>query len=68
MSRRDEDELIQTYNVFDQLRPVSADGLDGLEDIDLPVLDDLLDAGVGGAVNAGARLPVPAEEDRSGSD
>jgi len=31
---------------------MTADGLDGLEDVHLTVLDDLLDAGVGRAVHA----------------
>ena len=40
------------YQVFNQLRPVPPDGLDGLEDVDLAVLDDLLDAGVGSTVHS----------------
>ena len=40
-----------TYQVLDELWSVSADSFDGLEDVHLPVLDDLLDAGVGRAVH-----------------
>lgn len=36
------------------------DSLDGLEDVHFAVLDDLLDAGVGGAVHPGAAASVPA--------
>ena len=41
---------------------MSADGLDGLEDVDLAVLDHLLDARVRRAVDARATLAVSAEE------
>ena len=43
---------LSVYQVLDKLWPVPPDGLDGLEDVDLPVLDDLLDARVRGAVHA----------------
>lgn len=39
---------------------MSPDSLDGLEDVHFAVLDDLLDAGVGGAVHPGAAASVPA--------
>ena len=40
---------------------MSADGLHCLEDVHLPVLDDLLDAGVSGAVHPGPPDPVLAD-------
>ena len=43
---------------------MSADGLDGLEDVDLAVLDHLLDARVRRAVDARATLAIPAEQRR----
>lgn len=52
--------LLMPYNVFHQLRPVSPDGLDCLKHVDFAVLDDLLDASIGGAVYPGPRLPIPA--------
>ena len=39
-----------------------AHGLDSLEDIDLAVLDDLLDAGVGRTVHTCTGLTIPAKE------
>ena len=42
-----------------------ADRLDRLEDVDLAVLDDLLDARVRGAVDARARLAVPGNKEKS---
>ena len=42
---------------------MTPDGLDCLEDVYLPVLDHLLDAGVGGAVHAHAGLPVPVVDE-----
>jgi hypothetical protein len=50
---------------LDKLRAVSSDRLDGLEDVDLAVLDDLLDAGVRGAVDAGAGLAVAGNADKA---
>jgi len=44
--------ILVLSQVLDKLWPVPPDGLDGLEDVDLPVLDDLLDARVRGAVHA----------------
>ena len=52
-----------TYNALDELRPVPSDRLDGLEDVDLAVLDHLLDARVRRAVHARARLAVPRNKE-----
>ena len=51
---------MNTHDVLDELRPMSAHRLDGLEDVDLAVLDHLLDARVRRAVDARATLSVPA--------
>ncbi len=45
---------------------MSPDRLDCLEDVDLPVLDDLLDAGVRGAVDTNAGLTVTGRGKRGG--
>ena len=50
--------IISTHQVLHQLRSVSADRLDCLEDVHLAVLDDLLDAGVSSAVHPGPSNPV----------
>ena len=52
---------ISTHQVLHQLRSVSADRLDCLEDVHLPVLDDLLDAGVSSAVDSGPPDAVLAD-------
>ena len=54
-----------TYQVLDELWSVSADSFYGLEDVHLPVLDDLLDAGVGSAVHAGPGLAVAVDQGRA---
>lgn len=46
------------YHVFDKLRSVSAHGLDSLEDIDFPVLNDLLYARVSGTIDPATTSPV----------
>ena len=51
---------MNTHDVLDELGPVPAHRLDGLEDVDLAVLDHLLDARVRRAVDARAPLAVPA--------
>ena len=52
---------MNTHDVLDELLPMSAHRLDGLEDVDLAVLDHLLDARVRRAVDARATLPVPVQ-------
>ena len=53
---------MSTHDVLDELWPMSAHRLDGLEDVDLAVLDHLLDASVRRAVHASAALTVPATQ------
>lgn len=45
-------------HVLDVFWAMSADGSNGLEDVHFSVLDDLLDASVGGAVDSAAGAPV----------
>ena len=40
---------------------MSTDVLDGLEDVDFAVLNDLLDAGIGRKVHAHSRRPIPCQ-------
>ena len=54
-----------TDDVLDELRPMSPDRFDRLEHVDLSVLDDLLDAGVGSAVHAGPGLAVAVDQGRA---
>lgn len=54
-----------TYNVLNQLRPMPPNCFDCLEDINLSMLNDLLDAGVGSAVHAGPGLAVAVDQGRA---
>ena len=49
---------VQTHYVFHQLRPMPPNSFHRLEDVHLTMLNDLFDAGVGRAVDAGSRLPI----------
>lgn len=49
---------VKAHQVFNELRSVSSNVLDGLKDIDFAVLDDLLDARICGKVDAHAGSAV----------
>lgn len=44
---------------------MSPDVLNGLEDVDFSVLDDLLNAGIRGKVNSHPRSPVPLTQNQN---
>lgn len=50
-------------NVFHQLRPMTSNRFDGLENVNFTMLNDLLDASIGGAVDSAARLAVSGDDD-----
>ena len=57
------------YQVFYELRSMSTDVFDGLEDVDFAVLNDLFDAGIGREINANSRCSVPSfDRDRENSN
>ena len=51
-----------THNVLDELGTMPPDRLDGLENVNFAMLDHLLDACVGRAVNTGAGMTVTKKE------
>lgn len=61
LERSSNKEYLNAHHALDELRAVPADGLDGLEDVHLPVLNDLLDASVGCAVHAASTSPIPVQ-------
>lgn len=46
------------YHVLDQLGPLSPNGFDCLENVHLAVLDDLLDASVGGTIHSSTATTI----------
>lgn len=51
------------YNVFHQLWSVTPNRLDSLENVDFTMLNDLLDASVGSAVDSASRLAITVKAD-----
>lgn len=52
-----------THNVFHQLRSVTSNSFDGLEYVNLTVLNHLLDAGIGSAIDSTTRLAIAVKVD-----